>query len=185
MSVTGGDLSPIGSSDANWHRGGVSEKTPAGDDAELEREIRTNRTFSLSDAIGRMAGGGVMKGASPITATRQAQLAIEEYLRCHLTDAGGVLGRVLLRDVGQSARLCDEQDPPLSVLADFVRTVLQSEYLLRELVREADMEWGQALGERPYFERTGQPPHPDDPYTLESVRCALSGLAEALAKAGT
>ena len=163
----------------------MSEATRPGDDAELEREIRANRTFSLSDAIGRMGGGGVMKGASPISATRQAQLAIEEYLRCHLVDAGGVLGRVLLRDVGQSARLLDDHDPPLNVLADFVRTVLHSEYLLRELVREADVEWGRALGERPYFERAGQPPHPDDPYTLESVHRTLSRLAEALASAGT
>ena len=163
----------------------MTEKTPSDDDAELEREIRANRTFSLGEAIGRMAGGGMMKGASAITATRQAQLAIEEYLRCYLVDAGGVLGRVLLRDVGQSARLCDEHDPPLNVLADYVRTVLQSEYRLREIVREADMEWGQVLGERPYFERAGQPSHPDDPYTLESVRRALSRLAEALASAGT
>jgi len=164
---------------------GVSESTPSSDDPELEREIRASRTFSLGEAIGRMAGGGVMKGASPISVARQAQIAIEEYLRCHLADAGGVLVRVLLRDVGQSARLLDAHDPPLNVLADFVRTVLQSEYLLRELVREADVEWGQALGERPYFERTGQPPDPDDPYTLESVRRSLSRLAEALANART
>src|SRR4051812_46239252 len=31
-------------------------------DADLEREIRADRTFSLEEAIGRMAGPGAMKG---------------------------------------------------------------------------------------------------------------------------
>ena len=30
--------------------------------------------------------------------------------------------------------------------------------------------------ERPFFERPGQPPHPDDEYTLASVRAALEHL---------
>jgi hypothetical protein len=37
------------------------------------------------------------------------------------------------------------------------------------------------MGERPYFENEGSPLHPDDPYTVESVRNALSGLLEQLA----
>ena len=36
-------------------------------DAELEREIRKGRKFSLDEAIGRMAGPGAMKGVSPVT----------------------------------------------------------------------------------------------------------------------
>jgi hypothetical protein len=63
-----------------------------------------------------------------------------------------------------------------------VRTVrvLDSDYLLKELVREADIEWGRILGERRYFEKEGCPPHPDDPYTIESVRATLSRLIEKL-----
>ena len=34
-------------------------------DAELEREIRNERKFSLSEAIGRLAGPGALKGVSP------------------------------------------------------------------------------------------------------------------------
>jgi hypothetical protein len=49
--------------------------------------------------------------------------------------------------------------------------------LLKELVRSADAEWGRTMGERPHFEKEGEPPHPEDPYTAESVRNAL---AEAL-----
>jgi hypothetical protein len=37
------------------------------------------------------------------------------------------------------------------------------------------------MGERPHFENEGSPRHPDDPYTVESVRSALSGLLEQLA----
>jgi hypothetical protein len=51
---------------------------------------------------------------------------------------------------------------------------------LKELVREADAEWGRTFGERPYFDREGQPPHPDDPYTAQSVRAVLERLAESL-----
>ena len=37
---------------------------------DIEREIRMNRTFSLSEAIGQMAGGGFMKGGSPMSPKR-------------------------------------------------------------------------------------------------------------------
>ena len=59
--------------------------------------------------------------------------------------------------------------------------VLASDYLLKELVREADVEWGQRMDERPYFEKEGSTPHPNDPYTVESVRTALSDIMKRLA----
>lgn len=34
--------------------------------------------------------------------------------------------------------------------------------------------------ERPHFELEGAPPHPDDPYTVASVRKSLSDLLEQL-----
>ncbi len=37
-------------------------------DAELEREIRNSRKFTLAEAIGRLAGPGATKGESPIAA---------------------------------------------------------------------------------------------------------------------
>src|SRR6187551_676929 len=68
-------------------------------DAELEREIRAERTFSLEEAIGRMAGPGAMQGVSPISRKRQAEMMIQEYLDQHLADGAGVLPGVLLRQV--------------------------------------------------------------------------------------
>ena len=78
--------------------------------------------------------------------------------------------------------MLNELDRPLGVLADHCQCVLESGHLLSELVREADVEWGRTMDERPYFERAGSPPHPDDPYSLETVRKALR---EAVAKLGT
>ena len=42
-------------------------------DAELQREILKDRKFSLTEAIGRMAGPGALKGVSPIARKQQAE----------------------------------------------------------------------------------------------------------------
>src|SRR5262245_2886224 len=97
-------------------------------DAELEREIRQGRKFTLAEAIGRMAGPGAMKGESPITRLRQAAAEIQEYLERHLVDAGGVLPGVLLRQVRESELLLKSLEQPLVALAGHVEQVLRSEY---------------------------------------------------------
>jgi hypothetical protein len=150
-------------------------------DAELEREILTGRKPTLAEAIGRLAGPGAMKGESPVTRMQQAEVEIGSWLRDHLTDAGGALQVVLLRYVAGSEVLLNNFDQPLVVLANCCQRLLDSDYLLKELVRDADVEWGRVMGERPYFEREGSQPDPDDPYTVERVRKALSGLVKELA----
>jgi hypothetical protein len=150
-------------------------------DADLEREIRAERKFSLTEAIGRMAGPGAMKGISPVTRKRQAEAELQEYLAQHLADSGGVLRGIVLRLVTESDLLLEHLDQPLVALAGCVQRALESAHILKELVREADAEWGRTAGERPFFDVEGQPPHPDDPYTADSVRAALQKLAEALA----
>ncbi len=150
-------------------------------DAELEREIREGRKFNLAEAIGRMAGPGAMKGQSPVPGLKQAEIEIASWLTSHLTDAGGALKDVLHRDVKASELLLKNFDHPLAVLADYCQKVLDSDYLLRELVRNADVEWGRMMGERPYFEKEGAPSNPDDPYTVESVRSTLLKLLTQLA----
>jgi hypothetical protein len=149
-------------------------------DAALEREIRRGRKFSVNEALGRMAGQGMLKGASPVSPDQQAELELARYLREHLSDASGVLPVVVLRRVTQSDLFLENMDNPLRVLSDCLGRVLHSPELLKELVREADVEWGQVVGERPYFEQDGHAPNPDDPYTVESVRADLSRLLESL-----
>jgi hypothetical protein len=157
------------------------EKKRSDADAELEREIRKGREFTLAEAIGRMAGPGAMKGESPITRLQQAGVEIENWLSSHLADATEGLHTVLLRGVKESEVLLDNFDQPLVVLGNYCRRILGSGYLLEELVRQADIEWGRVFGERPYFDKAGSPPHPDDPYTLDSVRNTLNGLLKQLA----
>ncbi len=149
-------------------------------DEELEREIRKGRKFTLAEAVGRMAGPGAMKGASPVPREQQAEVEIEEWLRRHMTAGDGELQVVLLRRIKGSELLLHNFERPLFVLAAYCRQVLDSDYRLHELVREADVEWGRVNGERPHFEVEGSPPDPDDPYTFESVRKTLAGLIEQL-----
>jgi hypothetical protein len=156
----------------------------SGADAELEWEVCKGRKFTLAEAIGRMAGPGAMKGASPVTREQQAEAEIEEWLRRHMAARDGELQVVLLRRVKGSELLLNNFEQPLAVLTTFCRQVLDSDCLLEELVREADVEWGRVQGEQPYFEREGSPPDPDDPYTLESVRKALAGFVEQLGVGG-
>jgi hypothetical protein len=150
-------------------------------DAELEREIRKGRKFNLAEAIGRMAGPGAMKGISPVPRKQQAALEIEDWLRHHTPAGNGELQVVLNRWIDGSELLLKGFEQPLVVLADFCKQVLDSDYQLKELVREADVEWGQVQGERPYFDKEGAPPNPNDPYTIESVRTALLALLVQLA----
>ena len=151
--------------------------------AEIEREARMHRKFSLNDAIGQLAGGEFTKGGTPITRKRQAEHELDEYLRRHLVDSGGVLRRVLSRHLGESL-LNRDYDQPLAILAEYLRRVLASAQLLEQLVRDADAEWGRVHGERPYFQVPGGTPHRDDPYTIDSVRLALSQLRERFASPG-
>jgi hypothetical protein len=149
-------------------------------DAELEREIRKERKFTLAEAIGRLAGPGAMKGVSPVTGAEQAAVAIENWFRQHMPPCHGELEVVLLRRIRGSELLLNNFERPLAVLAAYCQQILASEYRLEELVREADVEWGRVQGERPYFEKEGPPPDPEDPYTRASVRKALAGLVEQL-----
>lgn len=158
------------------------ELPPAKELSDLEGEIRRGRKFTLTEAIARLAGPGMMKGVSPISRKIQAEFEIENYLNNHLTDSASALRTILLRRVKASDLLLNNYDQPLVVLAGCIHRALESEYLLAELVREADIEWGQINGEKPYFEKPGRSPDPDDPYTQESVCSQLARLMDKLSE---
>jgi hypothetical protein len=154
------------------------------DDAALEREIRSKRKFSVAEAIGRQAGD-LLKGASPVTLKRQAELEIEHYLERELEDPEGALQIVLLRRVKESESLLEGgYEQPLEALAGLTGALLESEAGLRRFVTAIDAEWGRMYGERPYFEREGGPTHRKDPYSFESVRLTLTRLRAELAGGG-
>lgn len=153
-------------------------------DRELEREIRTGRPFTMAEALGRLAGPGGTKGASPVNRLQQAQAEVGELVRHRLDDPEGTLALVLAREVGEGRILLDGMDDPPRALLAHLDQLLASPPLLAELVRMTDMEWGETMGERPFFEIEGRPSHPDDPYTLASVRARLERLRTALTPAG-
>ena len=163
------------------HMSDNKDKQRSEADADLEREIRRERKFTLEEAIGRLAGPGAMKGESPIARMKQAEFEIESWLRTHVGESGGPLEVVLHRQIKGSELLLNNFEQPLVVLASCCQRVLNSDYLLKELVREVDVEWGREMDERPYFEKDGISPHPEDPYTIESVRNVLSRLLKQLA----
>src|SRR5262245_47480374 len=115
------------------------EKQRSEADAELEREIRKDRKFTLAEAIGRMAGPGAMKGQSPVTRKQQAEAEIETWLRRNVTAAEGALQVVMLRHIKRSKILLENFDNPLAVLATYCQRVLESDHFLTELVRDADI----------------------------------------------
>ena len=157
------------------------EKRPNYDAAEVEREVLSHGHSSLASAIGRAGGGDMMKGASPVTAKRQAELELEHLLEAHLRDAEGALLVVLQRRVRESGDLLEASwERPRRVLIRITEHLLASEQRLQAFVRAVDAEWGRIYLERPHFQRPGQKPHRDDPYTFSSVRGTLTGLLETL-----
>ncbi len=148
----------------------------------MEFEIRKDRTFTLAEAIGRMAGAGAMKGASPTAGRRAAEALISDYVRRNLPDPSGVLATVLIRQTIHDELLLHHLDRPLVALAGIVSRILSSHETLCELVRETDAQWGMVMHERPYFDRPGNSPDPADPYTVDSVRAALQRLGASAAQ---
>ncbi len=161
-----------------------SRKKKDTDDAaarqDLEKEIRQGRPFGLAEALGR-AGGGNLKGASPVPLSRQVQLDVEALVESHLHDPEGSLTAVIIREVGRSPQfMAADPGSPVSLLADWIEQVLASAPRLEELVRQADVRWGRDYDERPLFNHPDRPDSPDDPYTPTSVRQALQDLLDQL-----
>ncbi len=162
--------------------GSSTPSTVGQGDAELEREIRARRKFSVAEALGRSAGD-LIKGASPVTLKRQAELEIELFLEQDLADSEGALRAVLLRRVRESEGLFEDgYEDPLEALRRLTTSLVESDARLRGFVRAVDAEWGRTYGERPYFEREGTAAHPEDPYTVDSVRRALNRLQAELTR---
>lgn len=163
-----------------------SEKNPAKTDPDntekrsTEQEIRRGRKFSVAEAVGREAGGA-LKGASPVAAADRLLAEIEELLESRLRDSEGSLARTLMACLKQDTPLLGRHlDDAPGALRELLDRVVGSASQLGQLVRDADARWGRDYGERPHFNRPGQPDHPEDPYTPEGVRDALQQLRSAL-----
>lgn len=140
---------------------------------DIQQELRLSRPFTLADAIGQEAGN-FMKGESPIPRLVQARHGAQQALKESLVDGPGALHRVLEQWlVDDESRLSRYVGQPVEAVKDLLATVLRSPATFYELVRQTDVTWGQIYDSRPHFQQPGQPAHPDDEYTHESVRETL------------
>lgn len=149
-------------------------------DNNLQREIVSEQRYSLASAIAR-EGGNFLKGESPVPKLVQVTTEINLFIDRHLPDSSGALQAVLKRWVKSDSVVSQHLDSPLTGLEKIIDKILQNQQLFYEIVREADLKWGQMYEERPYFQKPGDPAHPEDEYSHESVREKLSDLREKVA----
>ena len=145
----------------------------------IQRDILSGRKFSLAEAIGK-EGGSFLKGESPVPQLVQALTQINMFIDQNLLDLSGALQAVLYNWVKADSRVSQYLSSPLTALSEILSNLLENQNLFYEFVRQVDYKWGQMYQERPYFQQPGQPPHPDDEYTHESVRLTLMELLNAV-----
>jgi hypothetical protein len=143
---------------------------------ELQRDILSGRKFSLADVIGQQ-GGSFLKGESPVPPMMQAVTEINAFVASRLGDSSGALQAVLQDWVrNDQGKVSSNLNSPMLALRLIIEELLNNQELYYEFVRQVDFKWGQIYGERPYFQRPGQPAHPQDEYTHQSVKERLVGL---------
>lgn len=147
----------------------MTSSQPSEQDDRIEQDARAGREFSLAELISR-EGGDFLKGESPIPKLAQARTAINRFIVNHLPDSSGCLQSVLQTWVTlDEAKISQHLDKPLRALEEILISILENQQLLYELVKQVDFKWGQLYDEKPYFQQPGEPPHPEDEYTHESV----------------
>ncbi|MGK7882597.1 MAG: hypothetical protein AB4060_21215 [Crocosphaera sp.] len=158
----------------------MEDKQKKAKNEAIQREILAGRKFSLAEAIGR-EGGDFLKGESPVPKLVQATTEINTFIAINLQDSSGALQAVLQTWIStDEAGVSKNLDSPLQALKQMLDKILDNSELLYELVRQVDFQWGKMYDERPYFQSPGQPPHPDDEYTHESVEEKLKSFRNKL-----
>ncbi|MDY6803556.1 MAG: hypothetical protein SXA11_07080 [Cyanobacteriota bacterium] len=149
-------------------------------DRNLQQDILSGRQFTLADVIGK-EGGSFLKGESPVPPLMQAVAEINAFVAANLEDSSGALQAVLQSWVkNDREKVSNYFNSPLVALRQIIEAILNNEELFYEFVRQVDFKWGQIYGERPYFQRPGQPAHPLDEYSHESVREKLVAFLETI-----
>ncbi|MGD1919339.1 MAG: hypothetical protein ACFCAD_10890 [Pleurocapsa sp.] len=145
------------------------------EDLLLQQDILDSRPFSIAEAIGR-EGGTFLKGESTVPKLVQVITAINTFIDRNLRDPSAALQAILHQWVKVDPRVSQQKETPLVALEQILQSILDNPDLLYELVRQVDIKWGHMYDERPYFQKPGQPPHPNDEYTHESVKKDLQNL---------
>lgn len=147
-------------------------------DEGLIREAWADARFSMDQALLHSAGGGLLTSRDQISPYERARLELRALLNRQLHDA--VLEKALDDWIDLYRQPIEEHvDAPAVGLLNLLEQTLRSDGLFVEFVRMVDVRHGQIMQERPIFQQPGDPPHPDDPHTFDSVRKTLEKLATA------
>ena len=141
---------------------------------EIRREILQGREFSLAEVIGR-EGGTFLRGNDSIPRPMRAIATLNHFLDTHLTDSEGALKPTLQRWLQEDARFSQNLDLPLMAMAETLEEMAQPPALY-EFARQVNVHWEQMYGDRPYFQKPGQPPHPEAAYSHEGIQSTLKEL---------
>ncbi|AFZ55361.1 hypothetical protein WEU38_17235 [Cyanobacterium aponinum AL20118] len=145
-------------------------------DLELQKDIYQGREFTLADFIAK-EGGDFLKGESPVPKIVQLKTEINFFIKNNLKDLSGSLQAVLQDWVNISDdKISSNRENPLNALSLIIEEIISNDNLYYEFVRQVDLKWGQMYQERPYFQKPGQIPHPEDEYTHDSVKIQLLDL---------
>jgi len=145
-------------------------------DELIQREILRERKFSIAEAIGR-EGGNFIKGYSPIPRLDQVISLITVFIANNISDSSRVLMTVLQTNVkNDRIKIAESIETPLRYLHHLIKSYVDNPHQLYELKREVAFTWGQINDEKPYFQKPGEPPHPDDEYSHEIVKEMLTRL---------
>ena len=157
----------------------TSKKSDRDNDRNLaiQREILSGRKFSIGEAIGR-EGGSFLKGESPVPKLVQVKAELHRFVDRHMSDSSGALQAILYVWIESDLRVSQHLEKPLIALQEILCELIDNQNLLYEFVKQVDRQWGQMYGERPYFQKPGQSPHPEDEYTHESVHLKLKELLD-------
>lgn len=151
-------------------------------DAAITRDIRSGQKFTLAGAIGRK-GGSLLKGGQVVPELTRAVTAINSFIMENLADSSGALRSVLIAIVKDDIETVSAHvETPLKALEVILDRYSSNAHLLEDLVRRVDFTWGRMNLEKPHFQKEGEAPHPDDEYTVDSVKQQLEGLALLLRK---
>jgi hypothetical protein len=149
-------------------------------DRSIEQEIRGSRTGSFENALLRESGD-FLKGGSPVPLLLQAETEISLYINRNVPDKFGALREVLIQHVKRSkTTIAATLDTPLLALKKIIVEIITHDNIFYDFVREVDSAYGRLFQEKPYFQKPGEPPHPEDEYTHESVKIALTKVISEL-----
>ena len=149
-------------------------------DLELQRDALQGRKFSLAELIGR-EGGGFLKGESPVPKMVQLKAELCIFIKNHLHDSSGALQAVLQDLVdAEDEKISANKGNPLTALFLMIQEIIENDNFYYEFVKKVDLKYGQIYGERPHFQSPGQPAHPEDEYTHDSVKAQLNNFLKVI-----